>query len=102
MKNGKHGIHSPLARHPIGGTGINTWVRATVDFRSANGKTNGHEPMASFPPQSRKWERDIASPEPYSSASRKLALLSAPRGDKGGESYTLHPPKNLFAKETKK
>ena len=91
-----HGLDWPWACPRTGMTGTLDWALPLIEFRTAYAKTNGSEPYFAFTRINHPWELDSAEHTPYSITRRKLAMRCVALWNADGESYTLHPPKNLF------
>ena len=65
------------------------------EFRVAHEKLNGPIPSFAFPCLNHRWELEKAEPAAYSTTRRKLALVCVGLNGPGGETSTLHPPKNF-------
>ena len=92
----QHGQFWPWACPRQGLTGSRDWVQPLIDMRAAFRKVNGDEPSFTFMKVDQNWQVLAAEAAPYSTTRRRLALVCVALGDKDGDTYTLHSPKNLF------
>ena len=91
----QHGLHWPRACPRMGITKRTDWIRPLLELRNAYQKVNGAQMSYTFPLLDHTWALVAEGPSPYSTTRRNLSLLCVCLGDLKGESYTLHPPKNL-------
>ena len=90
-----HGQNWPWACPLMGLTGATDWIQPIAQLRAAYRKVNGRDMSYTFPRLGRKWLLVAEGPAPYSTTRRKLEILRTGLGGPNGESYTLHPQKNL-------
>ena len=92
----KHGQFRPWAGPRVGITGNSNWIQPSIDMRDAFFRQHGSQMNFTFMGVDRMWEPVAADAAPYSTTRRKLPLMCVALGDSGGETYTLHSPKNLL------
>ena len=80
----------------MGITKSTEWVAPLLEMRASFAKVNGCDMPYAFPRLDYNWTLVAEGRSSYSTARRKLAILTVGIGDTRGETYTLRSPKNLF------
>ena len=89
------GLNWPWACHSAGPSGVRDWGRPLLDMRCAHGKVNDVQSTHAFPRFDLAWNLVTEGSAPYCVTRRRVAPICVGFGGRGGESYTLHAPKNL-------
>ena len=91
-----HCLPRPWACPRMGASGSTEWVAPLIEFHVAREKLNGSLPSFVSPCLNHRWELEKAEPAAYPPTRWKLAPVCAGLNGPGGETHTLHSPKNFL------